>query len=123
MYLGNEIVNETITKAYWIIGIIILCTVAAIIVPKVKEALYEKYENKVIETSQRYLDIQKVNREYNFNEVPPYIFWNIALDSKGKYDRLDLNHFFVDKDYIKSLKMSWKIYHQVECQMCAEERR
>ena len=156
MYLSDEV----ITRASWIIGIIILCTVAAIIVPKVKEIIYEKYENKVIETSQRYMDIQKLNSEYNFNAVPPYIIWNIALDSKGQYDRLDLNQFFVDKvdenkeslkryeasvvenqllaraydcelekihnyadeDYVKHLKLSWKIYHRVECEICEEER-
>ena len=156
MYLSDEV----ITRASWIIRIIILCTVAAIIVPIVKEVVYEKYEKKVIETSQRYMDIQKLNREYDFNAVPPYIIWNKMLDSKGQYDRLDLNQFFVDKvdenkeklkryeasvvenqllaraydcelekihnyadeDYVKRLKLSWKMYHRVECEICEEER-
>lgn len=75
-----------------IIGLVILFISA--ISNILNKMIYKKCKSKVIETSQRYMDILQLNQKYNFHDIGPFLIWDTVLDSKSQYDQTDLDTFF-----------------------------
>ena len=72
-----------------------LCIVAICIIAFCIGRIQNKqYEPKVVETSKRYSDITRLNKEYKFNNVSSKIVYSKTLNTKQMFDKFDLDAYF-----------------------------
>lgn len=72
-----------------------LCIVAICIIAFCIGRIQNKqYEPKVVETSKRYSDITRLNKEYKFNNVSSKIVYSKTLNTKQMFDKFDLDGYF-----------------------------
>lgn len=72
-----------------------LCIVAICIIAFCIGRIQNKqYKPKVVETSKRYSDITRLNKEYKFNNVSSKIVYSKTLNTKQMFDKFDLDAYF-----------------------------
>lgn len=75
--------------------IVAICIIAICIIAFCIGRIQNKqYEPKVVETSKRYSDITRLNKEYKFNNVSSKIVYSKTLNTKQMFDKFDLDAYF-----------------------------